>query len=160
SWPWCISSRRLEVGDGRQRAPAPAPRREASAGGAAQGVGAAATAHRWHLLLRRRAARRRRDGGAAVLSQPHLGGCRERDPGGDAVTIVEFLLARIAEDEATAFAAAAGPWEADGHEVLGEVHDSPIVDYIYEPDTAAHIARHDPKRVLAERAALRAIIER
>src|SRR5690606_28900332 len=62
--------------------------------------------------------------------------------------------------EATAFAAAAGPWEADGHEVLGEVHDSPIVDYIYEPDTAAHIARHDPKRVLAECAALRAIIER
>ena len=78
------------------------------------------------------------------------------------MTIVEFLEARIAEDEATARAAeespiGAGPkWvgcfrqiEGTGHAPVADTHSSWYAD---------HIVRHDPARVLAECAAKRAII--
>ena len=87
--------------------------------------------------------------------------------------LAAFLAARLDEDEAAARAAAsiAGPgWKAEtywpGDEsrtrtcvrskdgaFLGEFGDTP--DY---PDMAAHVARHDPARVLREVAAGRAIL--
>jgi len=62
------------------------------------------------------------------------------------MSVTEFLLARIAEDEAAATAAVefdygVSAWCDDGDPVN------------------AHIARHDPARVLAECQAKRAIIE-
>ena len=66
--------------------------------------------------------------------------------------LAAFLLARIAEDEAAARVAVA---------------DSGLIDAAKRADTAAqgraadcaHIARHDPARVLAECAAKRRIVE-
>ena len=85
-------------------------------------------------------------------------------------TLAEFLLARIAEDEATASpfrnpAGVAKRWRCD--ETGGKVRqvgptEFGLPDVISESDThptAAHIARHDPARVLAECAAKRAIVE-
>jgi hypothetical protein len=81
------------------------------------------------------------------------------------MTITEFLEARLSEDEAVARAASAmmtGPsWEDDGTSVSsGE--DTFWVDglYVRSPeDVSAHIARHDPARVLAECAAKRRVLE-
>jgi len=87
------------------------------------------------------------------------------------MTLTEFLLARIAEDEAGAKAASPGPWKvddptypeaiyaADGYETVvaggrwgGEAR-------IFNEDADAHfIARHDPARVLAECESKRDII--
>lgn len=84
--------------------------------------------------------------------------------------LVEFLRARLDEDEQTARAAVAAPWTADSGSVFGgeppnqgdfgEVHILPAASNEYDPDeaTAAHIARHDPRRVLAEVDAKRQII--
>jgi hypothetical protein len=96
--------------------------------------------------------------------------------------LVEFLLARIGEDEAVARGATAGPWRWDenykgtdgkddadlaltndeGAEVVGaynwhccDFRISPTV----EPADAEHIARWDPARVLAECEAKRRIVE-
>lgn len=100
------------------------------------------------------------------------------------MTITEFLLARIGEDEAIARGADPGPWnhwpEAGwieiyngsemgpdmvfNHVVAGQVR--PVSgDYrrAYEGGdeyTADHICRHDPVRVLAESAAKRRIVKR
>jgi hypothetical protein len=75
----------------------------------------------------------------------------------EAVTLTEFLEARIAEDEAVATAASISPWNHDGgHYVGAGVHG-----YIAEVDDledAAHIARHDPARVTAECDAKRQIV--
>lgn len=79
------------------------------------------------------------------------------------MTIVEFLLARIAEDEAAARAASdgalAGPYNAHWDkpfsatiDVGGEVIDTG------DRQLADHIARHDPARVLAECAAKRRLV--
>jgi len=103
------------------------------------------------------------------------------------MTITEFLEARIAEDEALARAATPGPWEwgaetsewgdcgpnletvaklppySDGsigpvETVIGSWgHDANGIT-VADGDKA-HIARHDPSRVLAECAAKRAIIK-
>jgi hypothetical protein len=86
------------------------------------------------------------------------------------MTIIEFLRARIAEDEAAAMAAADGPWEHDEH--LGDHAVTSVIGAVatasnvypegavgLEEADAAHIARHDPARVLREVAAKRAIIE-
>jgi hypothetical protein len=81
------------------------------------------------------------------------------------MTITEFLEARLSEDEVWARAASAmmsGPtWEDDGTSVSsGE--DTFWVDglYVRSPeDVSAHIARHDPARVLAECAAKRAVLK-
>lgn len=76
------------------------------------------------------------------------------------MSIVEFLEARIAEDEATAREAAgfedtARRWEVgqDGNAIEPDV--APTV-WAY---AAQHIARHDPARVLAECEAKRRIVD-
>jgi hypothetical protein len=102
------------------------------------------------------------------------------------VNISDFLEARITEDEAAARPATPGPWEwepeTDGWGDCGpnlatvaklppykDGSQSPVDTIIgswghdangisVEPANAAHIARHDPSRVLAECAAKRAII--
>lgn len=119
------------------------------------------------------------------------------EPGGRRikVTLTEFLLARIAEDEDAATAATPGPWqwehcdwkdECDGECVEGQDwghHGPDLVSAVVDPEfnlpadvissigydsdqvlvkqsDGAHIARHDPARVLAECAAKRRIVER
>lgn len=76
------------------------------------------------------------------------------------MTIVEFLLARSAEDEADARIAAATEgwaWRAEDGSVIPVDHRYPsIVDWVHG---AEHIARHDPARVLAECEAKRRIME-
>lgn len=87
--------------------------------------------------------------------------------------IVEFLEARIAEDEAVAKAARPGPWFHDSNLTCGprvppddflmvpeDPSDtiSPCNDKIPDQDSR-HIARHDPARILREVAAKRAIIK-
>lgn len=87
------------------------------------------------------------------------------------MTITEFLLARIEEDEAVARAAIRsgdGSWTAgEQPDPDGDVYDPCGVYgddlHIYDEgghdeNHAEHIARHDPARVLAECAAKRAII--
>lgn len=103
------------------------------------------------------------------------------DQGRVAVTLTEFLLARIAEDEAAARAASPSPWSYPGIEsVAGGTlydatrrivdvvyehpadHDGTIIRHLLEPEAdanGAHIARHDPARVLAECEAKRRIID-
>ena len=99
-----------------------------------------------------------------------------RDNG--AMDLVEFLRARLDDDERAARAATPGPWTAD-REVAGAV--GPLDDcgrpdcarmmvQVLETDdddaphpvreTAAHIARHDPVRVLAEVKSKRRIVAR
>jgi hypothetical protein len=80
------------------------------------------------------------------------------------MTIVEFLEARIAEDELTAQAAieVSADWrthydysdvkDADGHFVIQADSRHPTAEQ------AAHIARHSPARVLRECEAQRAVI--
>lgn len=71
------------------------------------------------------------------------------------MTLTEFLLARIAEDEAKALRitpgriAANGHWRANSIE-FGSAHDR---------ETTAHIIRWDPARVLAECEAKRQIVQ-
>ncbi len=77
------------------------------------------------------------------------------------MSIVEFLLARIEEDEALARSASPGPWHVDAEstEVLAVdgivVADGFALSGPQTRATTAHIARHDPTRVLAECAAKR-----
>lgn len=102
------------------------------------------------------------------------------------MSITNFLLARIAEDEAVARAAAeselmhnaapwpavkaSGTWTADRGMIYSEptednewghmLYDNEGASALSMPNEAAdHIARHDPARVLAECAAKRAIVE-
>jgi Family of unknown function (DUF6221) len=82
-------------------------------------------------------------------------------------TLTAFLEARLAEDEATAREAAAGDqarWKATGDLEPavyvadgGPVAVGPWGGSLRE-DEAAHIARHDPARVLRDVAAKRAIL--
>lgn len=82
------------------------------------------------------------------------------------MSIVEFLLARIAEDEEIAHVASdpSEVWEvevSDAHHTFAQVcavGDGAVASSVLTVD-AEHIARYDPKRVLAECAAKRAIIE-
>ncbi len=83
------------------------------------------------------------------------------------VTLTEFLLARLADDEQVARAAAmsgsaswtlrdddSDPW------TITSTNDVVVRDTGVPSDSeAAHIARHDPARVLAEVAAKRRIVE-
>ena len=62
------------------------------------------------------------------------------------LTLADFLLARIAEDEEVAQAAASA---------VGR----PLIDYHLDLAEARHIARWDPARVLAECEAKRRIVE-
>lgn len=87
-------------------------------------------------------------------------------------TIIEFLEARIAEDEAVARAATPGPWAVqtaeEGTTTYWGIEDvvpiginmewSSWESTIDTAETAAHIARFDPARMLAECKAKRAIL--
>jgi hypothetical protein len=76
-------------------------------------------------------------------------------------SLTDFLLARIAEDEASAREASPGPWDCDEIDDVwredpdGQAHL--VARRVTEGD-AAHIARHDPARVLAECEAKRRIV--
>lgn len=80
------------------------------------------------------------------------------------MTIVEFLEARLAEDELTAQTAVDGT--ADWHALYtyrdikdGEGHYIVLADSRYPTaEQAAHIARHNPARVLRQCEAVRMII--
>jgi hypothetical protein len=104
------------------------------------------------------------------------------------LTLTDFLLARIAEDEAVARAASPGEWatqvmqhvnhdpegewltvevvrEDDDDEELADFGGMEVISYgtRVEPgghsqENAEHIARHDPARVLAECEAKRRIV--
>lgn len=87
------------------------------------------------------------------------------------MNLVEFLRARLAEDEEAARAATEGPWFAD-HPEPKHWGDDPesallvrgkvlcILDNQYGgPLNVDHIVRHDPTRVLAEIVAKRKIID-
>ena len=92
--------------------------------------------------------------------------------------LVEFLSARIAEDEAVARTAGEPPWDEwrydDGGEVYhaetrrrapnmrypnGVTNDTEGLSPAVTEDVGPHIARHDPARVLAECRAKRRIVE-
>lgn len=94
------------------------------------------------------------------------------------MTLTEFLLACIAEDEATARVAGGDAWEqgerhhetnvvrpAGGFDWVGIAGDRLFTGQISNTPRAlwearaAHIARHDPARVLAECVAKRRIVE-
>jgi hypothetical protein len=86
------------------------------------------------------------------------------------MTITEFLLARIAEDEAAVGVFKGKHWTFDGGDVRDDVQDNPyttwgntVLEVGFEGDCQSgleeHVARWDPARVLAECTAKRAIIE-
>lgn len=79
---------------------------------------------------------------------------------GTGQSLAEFILARVADDEADARLAmtgySTGEWTHDGGIYAGHP-TAEIVDWAYG-DTSGHIARHDPARVLAECEAKRRII--
>lgn len=83
--------------------------------------------------------------------------------------LIAFLRARLDEDEQVARAATAGPWSTMGRRVLDPTppsdrlgvgmavgHAAATADF---NETAAHIARWDPHRVLAEAEAKRKTLE-
>lgn len=95
-------------------------------------------------------------------------------------TITEFVTARLAEDEAAARAATAGPWRYNPSKHYHRPNSPEFEESVFagppgadavsialtgETDDrqsmadAAHIARHDPARVLREVTAKRAIVE-
>jgi len=95
-------------------------------------------------------------------------------------TLADFLLARIAEDEAAARAADPSPWQYGDVESVagGSLYDRDVMiaSMLYDAEgeaagvrrtrptwqadaNGAHIARHDPARVLAECEAKRRIVE-
>lgn len=85
----------------------------------------------------------------------------------DQLTIIEFLKARLAEDETAAMAATPGPWEWDGfdREYRSRVSQrvttgTELGDEVGSAGDrdARHIIRHNPARVLREVAAKRVIV--
>lgn len=80
-------------------------------------------------------------------------------------SLVEFLRARLDEDEAAAMLAGATPeerWRRHEYAVREDVPNGGLGVWIAQgcedEETAAHIARHDPARVLADVAAKREVI--
>src|SRR5574337_1430284 len=95
--------------------------------------------------------------------------------------LTEFLLARISEDETLARKSSPSPWQYgdvesvaggslyDKTRMIGSLHyeqptdhDGTIVRHLLSDEAdanGAHIARHDPARVLAECEAKRRIVE-
>lgn len=82
-----------------------------------------------------------------------------------AADLVEFLRARLDEDEQAARAAGDGPWTVRDHTAdTVAIYDSRREPVVYDEgrpssDQMEHIARHDPARVLAEVDAKRRIID-
>jgi hypothetical protein len=84
--------------------------------------------------------------------------------------LVTWLRAQLDEDERVANTATSGPWKADVPMAKDGVFATSIQDWVADCDyhrmgpfavhNAAHIARHDPARTLAEVAARRTIIDR
>lgn len=84
------------------------------------------------------------------------------------LTLTAFLERCLADDEAVARAATQGPWYLLGKNVraaqgrpspaLQRGRESVEIACAYDDTGAAHIARHDPARVLAEVEAKRAIV--
>jgi hypothetical protein len=72
-------------------------------------------------------------------------------------TLSAFILARIDEDEAVARATTPHEWDCDAS-IYEDI--PPIAEGSFNRTDAAHIARHDPARVLATCKAHRAIVER
>lgn len=92
------------------------------------------------------------------------------------MSIVDFITARLAEDEQIARAAQqytnATPWRFapdphGGHHWAGSIEDEPtpgvsanqIAEGVGESAWGEHIARHDPARALREVAAIRGVLE-
>jgi hypothetical protein len=78
------------------------------------------------------------------------------------LTLTDFLLARIADDEAAARDAmdrAGAIWHRELGRSIQDQNGGHVVDYVDDDDAAAHIARHDPARVLAECEAKRRIVQ-
>jgi hypothetical protein len=73
------------------------------------------------------------------------------------LTITEFLLARIAEDESVALRLCPGRKARNGHWRVDSFMLASVL--AMDPLAARHIARHDPARVLAECEAKRRIVE-
>lgn len=82
--------------------------------------------------------------------------------------LTEFLLARIAEDEAAARRATSETWTYhDGGDIMAGYQPVTLCGFdsagslqeSIEPWNAEHIVRHDPARVLAECEAKRRIVE-
>lgn len=85
--------------------------------------------------------------------------------------LVEFLQARLDEDERVALEATSGPWtvEIHRHRVTGEIVDAEVLPVVEQegngaggvprPEDAEHIARHHPARVLREVRCKRALLE-
>jgi hypothetical protein len=80
-------------------------------------------------------------------------------------SIVDFLRARLDDDEQVAQAAGGDRWALQGHPsetiaVYDSARDPVVYDEGYPTDEQAeHIARHDPARVLAEVDAKRRILD-
>lgn len=84
---------------------------------------------------------------------------------------MEFLTARLGEDQVAAKAATPGPWKTDDPLMSDHVGSVVLKDYVagcsvrsgYRENSiqdAAHIARHDPARVLREVEAKRHVLKR
>lgn len=71
------------------------------------------------------------------------------------MTIVEFIEARIAEDEETAKYSGGDSWTDDDRFNRVDVTEG----YIETSHHGAHIARHDPARVLRQCAAIRELVK-
>lgn len=75
------------------------------------------------------------------------------------MTLAEFLLARVAEDEIDARKAMPGPWELDGGSIYSPAaKGEEVIDWAYDGNWE-HIARWDPARVLAECEAKRRVVQ-
>lgn len=83
------------------------------------------------------------------------------------MTLIEFLEARLAEDEATARAVEDhsapwdGQWKADGPDAVRTYNDWVLFHgrgRPLAPGLTDHVARHDPARVLAEVEMKRALL--
>lgn len=89
------------------------------------------------------------------------------------LTVTDFILARIAEDEEAARGACEAPWVTMDWPAASQVLVDPKairdekwkygklghVAMAEHSEYATHIARHDPARVLAQCAAMRKIVE-
>lgn len=87
----------------------------------------------------------------------------------DSPGIVDFIRARLDEDEAAANSATSGPWTNDDPMASDGVFAKAIDDFVVDCDyvhmgpfavhNATHIALHDPSRTLREVAAHRALLD-
>lgn len=83
----------------------------------------------------------------------------------DVRPIVEFLRARLDEDRALAEAAGGDDWRLQDHPSdTGAVYDSKGEPVVYDEgspteEQSAHIARHDPDRVLRQTSVLRGRVD-